>query len=435
MIVYLFLGSALLGHLVYIYRKNNRYTMRLKGMSLQPGSNFVNKKLRFAQLEGLDLSGSNFSGANLEFANLSGANLAGTNLKGCCFESASLRNANCSKANLMQVCVRWANIDGANFDGATINGMKIYEDQIEKAVNLNAKVLDVYDRRTNERIKSLKQPLVQDELGHFEGTEKVESKKAKPSVQHIAHAKSTVNGEGNSEVRFFLCANIDFSHGNGVPFSLKNEMSKVGFRDIGDFFQQLVKAVEASTALVDLSKRIARISNQDFFRTTVARLLNAVSYNSDVVKDSDIENWVVAADIAGLGMSSQRRYSESLFKIVHRAVTNSIRTYGLQGMEIVRQLEVGAVAWEQVSDGKTVFGDDSEAARSLLIGVVLQSILHSLKSAQGSQNVIESLSGTKGQNLSPTDQMRLMTELGRQYAKASGIDYDEFIKRHAGIEK
>ena len=165
----LWLGSPLLLNLfVYVYRTNNRTTMRLKGMSLQPGSNFVNKKLRFAQLQGLDLSGSNFSGANLECANLSGANLTGSNLEGCCFERASLRNANCSKANLMQVCVRWADIDGANFDGATINGMKIYEDQIEKAVNLNANVLDVYDRRTNERIKSLKQILVQDKLRHSE---------------------------------------------------------------------------------------------------------------------------------------------------------------------------------------------------------------------------------------------------------------------------
>jgi uncharacterized protein YjbI with pentapeptide repeats len=427
----LWLGTPLLLNLfVYVYRTNNRTTMRLKGMSLQPGSNFVNKKLRFAQLQGLDLSGSNFSGANLECANLSGSNL-----ERCCFERASLRNANCSKANLMQVCVRWADIDGANFDGATINGMKIYEDQIEKTVNLNANVLDVYDRRTNERIKSLKQIFVQDKLRHSEGTEKVKSKATKLSVPHMTHAKSTVNGEGNSEAKFFLCANIDFSHANGVPFSLKNEMSKVGFRDIGDFFQQLVKVVEASTALVDLSKRIARISNQDFFRTTVARLLNAVSYNSEVVKDSDIKDWVVAADIAGLGMISQRRLSESLFKIVHRAVTNSIRTQGLQGVEIVRQLEVGAVAWEQVSDGKTVFGDDSEAARSLLIGVVLQSILHSLKSAESTQNVIESLSGTKGQNLSLRDEMRLMTELGRQYAKAHAIDYDHFVERLADFDE
>jgi hypothetical protein len=115
-------------------------------------------------------------------------------------------------------------------------------------------------------------------------------------------------------------------------------------------------------------------------------------------------------------------------------VINSIRTYGFQGLEIVRQLEVGAIAWEQVSDGKSVFGDDADVARSLLVAVVLQSILHSLKSAQSSQHVIESLSANTGQKVSLREELRLMTELGRQYARANGINYDDFVRRHAGIE-
>jgi hypothetical protein len=249
------------------------------------------------------------------------------------------------------------------------------------------------------------------------------------------YMKSTFDGEGTRKARFFICEGIDFSHNPSAPFSLKNEMNNVGYRDIGDFFQQIVKVVENPTALVDLSKRIAHISNEDSFQLVVARLLQSVSFNSDIVKDADINNWVVAADLAGLGMNSQRRLSESLFKIARSVVTNSIRTHGLSGLEIVRKIEIGAVAWNQVSDGKTVFGDDSEAARLLLVGVVLQSILHCLKSAQSSQHVIESLSGSKGQNLSLREEARLMTEIGRQYARANGIDYDDFVRRHFGIHE
>lgn len=240
-------------------------------------------------------------------------------------------------------------------------------------------------------------------------------------------------GSENSKTKLFLCTGIDFSHNPSADFSLKTEMNKAGFRDIGDLFQQLTKTVEGSTQLVDLSRRIAKIRSRDFFRTVVARLLNAVSYNSSLVTDADIKDWLVAADLAGLGTVSQRRLSDSLFKIVHRVVTNSIRTNGVQGTEIVRQLEVGSLAWEQVSAGKTQFEDDPEAARSLLAGVVMQSILHSLKSAQAIQNVVESLSGTRGQTLSLREELRLMTELGRQYARANGIDYDDFVKRHFDI--
>jgi hypothetical protein len=186
-------GPLLINLLAYIYRTNNRTTMRLKGMNLQPGSNFVNKNLKRAQLGGLDLSGCNFSGANLEFADLSGANLTGANFERCSFESTSLRNANCSKANLLQACVRWAAINGTNFDGATINGMKIFEDQIASAANLNANSLDVFNRSTGERINSSKQPLVQEKPGHVKASGKVGSEKTKPSSPQVTRATFAEN--------------------------------------------------------------------------------------------------------------------------------------------------------------------------------------------------------------------------------------------------
>lgn len=244
--------------------------------------------------------------------------------------------------------------------------------------------------------------------------------------------KSMSDGSENSKTKLFLCTGIDFSHNSTAEFSLKSEMNKAGFRDIGDFFRQLANVVEAPTQLMDLSKRIARIKDP-FFRTVVARLLNAVSYNSADVTDADIRDWFVAADLAGLGMNSQHRLSDLFFKVVHSAVTKSIRTRGTHGFAIVEYLAIASVAWEQRSAGETIFEDDPETARSLLVGVVLQAILHSLKSAKGSQNVIESLAGTKGQKLSLREELRFMTELGRQYARANGIDYDEFVKRHLGI--
>ena len=426
-------------HLGYGIELNGQKN-KIKAFANLEGANLSGVNLSGVNLSGANLSGANLSDAKMSKANLSGANLWGTNLSGTSLKGAkmskanlsgaNLSGANLSKANLSDANLSYANLSGANLEDANLHRAFLQEANLKGANLSGANLLGARLEGAN-----LDGVTIQD------GTTKdvpkdnmlfiTQSSQMQDSDQYM---KSPVDGEGERNERFFICEGIDFSHNPSAPFSLKNEMNNVGYMDIGDFFQQIVKVVENPTALVDLSKRIARISNEDSFQKVVARLLQSASFNSEIVKDTDIKNWVVAADLAGLGMNSQRRLSESLFKIAQSVVTNSIRTHGLSGLEIVRKIEIGAVAWDQVSDGKTVFGDDSEAARSLLVGVVLQSILHSLKSAQSSQHVVESLSGSKV-HFSLREEARLMTEIGRQYARAKGIDYDDFVRRHFDIHE
>lgn len=439
-------------------------------------SDFTGARFRRAKFAGTNLERAKlvfFDGrdVDLRWANLEGADLSGSNFSGADFSKAKLRNAKCSSSsgstkadftdtkfcdsNLTNFSLWNVILNRTEFTGAVTDGLKIFEDQLNGVINLDLSRAIVYDRKTSKPIvgfdakgtfiksrdsgRSSMPPFANakmpDDTTYDAPDQKVSLSTSNSSARNLGQVTQSIGDEKEeTEVKLFLCNGIDFSHAAGVPFSLKTEMNKAGFGDIGDFFRQLTKIIEDPAVLVDLSKRIANDIDKDYFRVVVARLLNAVSYNSEIVKDADIKKWLIAAELAGFGVSSQRRLSEPFFNIVHRVVLNSIRTYGLQGLDIVRQLEVGAIAWEQVSDGKSVFGDDADVARSLLVAVVLQSILHSLKSAQSSQHVIESLSGTKGQNVSPREDLRLMTELGRQYARANGINYDDFVRRHAGIE-
>jgi uncharacterized protein YjbI with pentapeptide repeats len=418
--------------------------VNLEGMNLQAanleGANLRNANLRFTILRNANLcnailEGVNLEGANLEGVNLEGANLEGFNLRKINLRSANLRNANLRNAILEGAILQGAILKNANLEDANLECAALWEADLSFANLRNSNLLHTNLLYSNLDGVNLENATMPDGAIYGSVNTKTSSSTSKSPSRSFEQVNQVPGkGKEKDETKLFLCDGIDFSHVSGVPFSLKNEMSNAGFRDIGDFFRQITKIVEDPTVLVDLSRRIANEIDKDYFRVVVARLLNAVSYNSAIVEDADIEKWLVAAELAEFGMSSQRRLSEPFFNIVHRVVINSIRTYGLQGLEIVRQLEVGAIAWEQVSEGKSVFGDDSDAARSLLVAVVLQSVLHSLKSAQSSQHVIESLSGTKGQNVSLREELRMMTELGRQYARANGINYDDFVRRHAGIE-
>ena len=429
-------------------REHLGYEIELNGQNneIKPFANLEGANLQGANLIGVNLSGANLSGANLSDAkmskaNLSDANLWGTNLSGASLKGAKLSKANLSGANLSGSKLTGANLSDANLSYANLSYANLEDANLHRAFLQEANLSGANLSGAN-LLGARLEGVILDDITIQEGTTKDVPKenillKTQSSQLQVSdqYMKSTVDGEGNRKEKFFISEGIDFSHNPRAPFSLKNELNNVGFRDVGDFFHQIVNVVENPTALVDISQRIARIGTKDSFQLVVARLLQSVSFNSEIVKDADINNWVVAVDLAGLGMNSQRRLSESLIKIVRSVVTNSIRTHGLSGLKIVREIEIGAVAWDQVSDGKTVFGDDSEAARSLLVGVVLQSILHSLMSAQSSQHVTESLSGSKGQNLSLREEARLMSEIGRQYARVNGIDYDDFVRRHYGINE
>lgn len=292
------------------------------------------------------------------------------------------------------------------------------------------------DDRADQRMSTERASLTHSDTGNAGGQLKEPDPEAQQSepASRVKGSKVTAGKDSSGKVNLFLCDGIDFSHNPAAQFSLKLEMNRAGFRDVGDFLKQLAQVAERPTSLLDLSQRMGKIRNRDVFRTVTARLLQASSYNSAKISKAQISEWYLAAGLAGLGGDSDKRLSESFMTTSREALTASIRTEGLQGMTIVEILHDASDAWEPAESQKTKFGDDAEVARVFLSGLVLLSLLHSLRSRAMSQNVIESLSGTKSATISLREEMHLMTNLGRAYAKAKGIDYDEYVRRHLGAE-
>ena len=99
----------------------------------EPGG--VQANLRYANLEGANLTGANLYRANLEGANLTGANLTNAILTGANLRYAILTGANLTGANLEEANLRDANLEGAgleeanlteaNLEGADLEGAKL----------------------------------------------------------------------------------------------------------------------------------------------------------------------------------------------------------------------------------------------------------------------------------------------------------------------
>jgi hypothetical protein len=106
--------------------------------------------LKYANLQGADLSDLNLSGATLLYANLPSACLVRTNLSGANLSHADLRGAQLNGANLKAAHLDRANLQGARLDaaiicfagfhGANLEGSTFFEARYLKEAHLRGAV-------------------------------------------------------------------------------------------------------------------------------------------------------------------------------------------------------------------------------------------------------------------------------------------------------
>ena len=371
------------------------------------GANLTNANLIGANLSLLNLCKANLTGANLTGANLSDANLSLLNLTG-----ANLSRTNLTKAKLIRINLYSSNLTGANLREADLSGANLQGLDLTDAILTGANL--PFANLTGANLAGTNLPA---------SSSKKANSNSRPSTKDF---DENVNGAN------FVCDGKEFSGYANQEFSLKHEMSLAGFKNIGDFLQQLCQVADNPIVLIDLAQRLSRNDDHTNFCRLLARLFLGVSYNSQRVNDSEITSWLITAQLIGLGKNPQKRMSESLFHIVRIAVKNAIQTHGLDGPLIFRILEAASIAWESAAEGDTAFGDDHRSARAFLSGVALLSILHAITSVQASRDLIGSLShgNFESADFALDGQSRVMGDIGRRFAQANGIDYDDFALRH-----
>lgn len=126
------------------FRYSNFTNSNLKGAKLSY-SDFSNADFRFAYLGGSDLSNSIFVRADFSKAFLGDAKCHDGNSD---FTGAKFRDANLNNCSLLR-----ATINQTDFRGAQVDGLRIYDDQIQWAIGLDVSRVEIYGRASNKPIK------------------------------------------------------------------------------------------------------------------------------------------------------------------------------------------------------------------------------------------------------------------------------------------
>mgnify|MGYP002628146186 FL=1 len=129
------------------FRYSNFTNSNLKGAKLSY-SDFLNADFRFAYLGGSDLSNSIFVRADFSKAFLGDAKCHDGNSD---FTGAKFRDANLNNCSLLR-----ATINQTDFRGAQVDGLRIYDDQIQWAIGLDVSRVEIYGRESNKPIKDKK---------------------------------------------------------------------------------------------------------------------------------------------------------------------------------------------------------------------------------------------------------------------------------------
>jgi len=75
----------------------------------------------------------------------------------------------------------------------------------------------------------------------------------------------------------------------GNVFGLAEEMSKVGYRSVGDFYSDIQKIVTHEIEIATVVKKFDLITNNEYLRGTLTRLLYAAALGTAKPKDSDLK--------------------------------------------------------------------------------------------------------------------------------------------------
>lgn len=131
-------------------------------------ANLSDANLSYADLSYDDLSDANLRGANLSYANLSGANLSGADLRGANLSGADLRSADlrgirhdCLTSFFALQCPQEGSFIGWKRASCYLIKLEITEDSLRSSATTRkcrcskAKVLEITDLKTKEKIKSI----------------------------------------------------------------------------------------------------------------------------------------------------------------------------------------------------------------------------------------------------------------------------------------
>ena len=116
----------------------------------------------------------------------------------------------------------------------------------------------------------------------------------------------------------------------GNAFGLADEMTKVGYHSVGDFYSDIQKIVTHETEVATVVKKFDLITDNDYLRVTLTRLLYAAALGTAKPKASDLKPLALAL----------RTIVESQ-KIVPRAIGG---LSGLEMAELCSAIVVTAVA-------------------------------------------------------------------------------------------
>jgi len=218
-------------------------------------------------------------------------------------------------------------------------------------------------------------------------------------------------------------------------FSLADAVSEAGLPHLAIFLAQVTVASTLPDLITGYAQGLSKYGNKDEFRVCLARLTYAVSFGHTAVSSDAVEMWV---DMSNQTLLHGNRLKASTCNLLSNALWAAINDgRGTNGLKVVRALsEVDDLWGDGTGTGPT--GDDEAAARLVSVMTVMLVMSAVFESAEFKRLAGESLAGLNPSgtyvSLPPRDHARLMWQIGRAWAEARGIDFDEFVRRHEGID-
>jgi len=218
-------------------------------------------------------------------------------------------------------------------------------------------------------------------------------------------------------------------------FSLANAALEAGLPDLATFIAQVAMAPTLPDVITGYAQGLSKYGNKDEFRVCLARMTYAVSFGHTAVSSDAVEMWV---DMSNQTLLHGNRLKASTCNLLSNALWAAINDgRGTNGLSVVAALsEVDDLWGDGTGTGPT--GDDRATARLVSAMTVMLIMSSVFESTEFKRLAGESLAGLNPSgtyvSLPPRDHARLMWQIGRAWAEARGIDFDEFVRRHEGID-
>jgi hypothetical protein len=253
--------------------------------------------------------------------------------------------------------------------------------------------------------------------------------KRRPSAKRLSPIKGSGTNKtknrgsitnAGSNVRYFSSATALSN------FSLQDQMASIGVHSIDDLYQRLSEMQSSPSVLTRLATSIASIPKDADLGRVLARLMFACSYVAGPHTTASAAHSFAALTIVGIKSPSDQIVARRAVTTVYAGIEAACKSR--EPLTCVNALQVISPIWcNDLPLGEKHIGGSH--GRSWVAAVVIN-YLAELKvgTIDMMPAITESLQG--GRVLSNTEHMRQMSKLGRSWAEARGIDYDEYIRRN-----